>query len=113
VVDPASPTGADEQPDPVLVTMQFDAEQPDRLLDQLARYVVLARTHPGCRNVDLVASTTVAGRFLVLSKWDSVADQRRHFDSVDLVTLAESCRDLLRHAPAIDLHQGISMHDLA
>ena len=31
----------------------------------LARYVVLSRTSPGCRNIDLVASLTTPGRVVV------------------------------------------------
>jgi quinol monooxygenase YgiN len=99
--------------DPVLVTMRFESDRPDDLLDVLAPYVVLARTHPGCRNVDLVASVTVPGRFLVVQKWTSPADQRRHFDSDVLATLAEGCRGLLREPAELDLYDGVTMHDLA
>lgn len=99
--------------EPVLVTLQFESDDPERLVSLLARYVVLTRTHEGCRNVDLVASVTVPGRFLVLQKWSTAADQRRHFDSDAMVDLAASCEGLLRTAPLIDLHEGVSMHDLA
>lgn len=93
--------------------MAFDTSRPDELLDLLARYVVLTRGHPGCRNVDLVASATTAGRFLVIEKWTSPGHQRRHFDSDDLVALARGCEGLLTGPPSIDLHHAISMHDLA
>lgn len=99
--------------DPVLVTLQFETDRPDHLLDLLARYVVVTRAHAGCRNVDLVASATVPGRFLVIEKWDTPTDQQRHFGSSDMVALASGCEGLLRRAPLIDLHEGISMHDLA
>lgn len=99
--------------DPVLVTLQFETDRPDQLLDLLARYVVVTRAHAGCRNVDLVASATVPGRFLIIEKWDSPADQQRHFDSDDMVALASGCEGVLRRPPLIDLHEGISMHDLA
>ena len=46
-----------------------------QLAAALARYVVLTRDEPACRNVDLVASATQSGRFLVIEKWDS-ADAR-------------------------------------
>lgn len=119
--EPATPRSAATEPpasepgalEPVLVSLRFDGERPEALLDLLARYVVITRTHPGCRNVDLVASVTVPGRYLVLEKWASPADQRRHFDSAEMVDLARACRPLLGRAPDIDLYEGISMHDLA
>jgi quinol monooxygenase YgiN len=101
--------------DPVeltVVTMQMEAIDAARLGALLARYVVLTRQAPGCRNVDLCASATAPGRFLVIEKWDDAASQRAHFDAAETVTLAESCRDLLSKAPAIDLFAGISAHDL-
>jgi quinol monooxygenase YgiN len=101
--------------DPVeltVVTMEMEAVDAARLGALLARYVVLTRQAPGCRNVDLCASATAPGRFLVIEKWDDAASQRAHFDAAETVTLAESCRDLLSKAPAIDLFAGISAHDL-
>jgi quinol monooxygenase YgiN len=96
-----------------MVTMRVESDRPDALLDLLARYVVVTRTHPGCRNIDLVASTTVPGRFLVVSKWATTRDQQRHFDSADLVALAAGCDGLLRSPAELDLYDGITMHDLA
>ena len=96
----------------MIVTLQFDAADPDRLQGVLAKYVVLTRNHEGCRNVDLCASVTTPGRFVVIEKWDSPASQQGHFDSPDMVEMAESCRGLLATAPAIDLLQGVSAHDL-
>jgi quinol monooxygenase YgiN len=107
-----APTG-EEPVEPVLVTMRFETDRPEALAELLARYVVLTRTHPGCRNVDLVASMTAPGRFLVVSKWATVADQQRHFDGADLAALAEASRELLRTGAELDLYDGISMHDLA
>ena len=95
------------------MTLELESDDPERLVSLLARYVVVTRTHPGCRNVDLVASVTVPGRFLVIQKWSTADDQRRHFDSDDMVALAAGCEGLLRRAPLIDLHHGVSMHDLA
>jgi quinol monooxygenase YgiN len=103
--------GADEV-ELTIVTLRFDAAHPERLLPVLAKYVVLSRMHPGCRNVDLCASVSTPGRFLVVEKWDSPAAQRAHFDSVDMVEMAESCRGLLAAPPAIELLEGISAHDL-
>lgn len=98
----------------VVVTMAFDATPAtdEALRRLLAKYVVLARDEPGCRNIDLVASATRPDRYLVIEKWESADHQRAHFDSPVMVELAESCHGLLAHPPAIDLHDPISAHDL-
>jgi quinol monooxygenase YgiN len=98
--------------DVTVVTMSFQAADPDRLLSVLAKYVVLSRTADGCRNIDLCASATRDGRYLVIEKWESTDAQRDHFDSAEMVEMAESCRDLLTAPPDIDLYEGISAHDL-
>ena len=99
--------------DLTLVVLRFEAADPERLLSVLAKYVVLTRGHPGCRNVDLVASVTRPGRLVVIQKWDSPAAQQAHFDSADMVEMAEACRGLLAQPPDIDLLEAISAHDLA
>ena len=66
----------------------------------------------GCRNIDLCASVTQPGRYLVIQKWDSAAAQRAHFDSEVMVEMATSCNGLLTAAPDIDLWDGASAHDL-
>jgi quinol monooxygenase YgiN len=96
----------------VIVTMVFDAVDPERLLAVLSRYVVVSRGHAGCRNIDLAASVTRPGRFVVISKWATPEDQQRHFDSADMVAMAQSCQGLLDGPPAIDLLEAISAHDL-
>ena len=78
----------------------------------LAKYVVLTRHLPHCRNVDLVVSTTERGRLLVLSKWDSDEDARRHLDSAVMVDMATSVVDHLAEKPVVDLWDSISAHDL-
>jgi quinol monooxygenase YgiN len=103
---------AQHEPDTVLVTMAFDALDHERVAAALARYVVLSRNHDGCVNIDLAASATVEGRFVVVAKWRDGAAQRAHMDSSDLVTLAQTVTPLLRAAPAIDLLEPISVHDL-
>ncbi len=95
-----------------IVTMQFDAADAERLLAVLSKYVVLARGHDGCRNVDLCASATQPGRFVILQKWDAPAAQQAHFDSPDMVEMAEACQGLLTAPPSIDLLESISAHDL-
>jgi quinol monooxygenase YgiN len=78
----------------------------------LSKYVVLTRMEPACRNVDLCASVTTLGRYLLIQKWDSPEAQRNHFDSAAMVEMAESCRGLLSSPPDIDLWDGPSAHDL-
>ena len=95
-----------------VVTMVFQASDPDRLLGVLAKYVVVSRRAEGCRNIDLCASATNDGRYLVIEKWESPDAQRAHFDSPEMVEMAESCRGLLTAPPDIDLFDGISAHDL-
>ena len=82
-------------PDPddvdlTVVVMVFTAADPEALLSVLAKYVVLARGHPGCRNIDLIASVTHPGRLLIIQKWSSPAAQQAHFDSADMVEMAEA-----------------------
>jgi len=104
------------EPDEVeltVVVMGFQAAEPEGLVAVLAKYVVLARGHPGCRNIDLVASVTHPGRLLIIQKWASPEAQRAHFDSADMVEMAAACRGLLAQPPDIDLLDAISAHDLA
>ena len=101
-----------EEVDLTMVTMTFDAIDPDRLQSVLARYVVVSRGHRGCRNIDLAMSSTKPNRFVIVQKWERAEDQRAHFDSPDMVTMAEGCRGLLGSAPSIDLLDPISAHDL-
>ena len=96
-----------------IVTMAFDASDPDRLQSVLAKYVVVSRGHPGCRNIDLCASATALGRFVIIEKWESPDTQRVHFDSSEMVEMAKACTGLLTGPPDIDLLEGISAHDLA
>ena len=95
-----------------VVTMAFQAADADRLLGVLAKYVVVSRGAPGCRNIDLCASATRDGRYLVIEKWESPDAQQAHFDSPEMVEMAESCRGILSAPPDIDLFEGISAHDL-
>jgi quinol monooxygenase YgiN len=101
-----------DEVDLTVVTMVFDASDPDALQSVLAKYVVVSRGQPGCRNIDLTLSTTRPGRFVILEKWDSPAAQQSHFDSRDMVEMAESCRGLLTRAPEIDLLGPVSAHDM-
>lgn len=95
-----------------VVTMRFDTNDAAALHGVLSKYVVLTRMVAGCRNVDLCASVTVAGRLLVIQKWDDAAAQRAHFDSELMVEMARSCRGLLTAPPDVDLWDGLSAHDL-
>jgi quinol monooxygenase YgiN len=95
-----------------IVTMVFDASEADQLQAVLAKYVVLSRGQPGCRNIDLCASATKPGRFVIVQKWESTDAQRAHFDSADMVEMARACDGLLVSPPQIDLLEAISAHDL-
>ena len=78
----------------------------------LARYVVLTRSVAGCRNVDLVASTSQAGRFLLVEKWDDADAQRDHLNGDVMVTMATEATTMLAEPPDLDLYGVISAHDL-
>jgi len=111
----ASPAYALGIPDDVeltVVTMAFEAADPARLAGVLSRYVVLSRGHPGCRNIDLCASVTRPGRYVIIQKWASAAAQRAHFDSAEMVEMAEACSTLLSRPPDIDLLDAVSAHDV-
>ena len=101
-----------EDPQLTLVTMQFDAADGAQLQAVLSKYAVLTRGHPGCRNVDFCRSALAPDRFVIIEKWATPADQRAHFDSADMVAMAEACQGLLTRAPQIDLLDAISAHDL-
>ena len=107
----ATPSGGGDV-ELAIVTMRFDASDASSLLGVLSKYVVLTRMQPGCRNVDLCASATRPGRFLVIEKWESVPAQRAHFDSDLMVEMAGSCNGLLVAAPEIELWDAASAHDL-
>jgi quinol monooxygenase YgiN len=96
-----------------IVTMTFDASDPAALIGVLSKYVVVSRGAPGCRNIDLCGSVTTPNRFLVIQKWDSPETQQAHFDSPEMVEMAEACRGVLSRPPTIDLYEGLSAHDLA
>jgi quinol monooxygenase YgiN len=98
--------------DLTLVTLTFDAADAERLVAVLANYVVISRGQPGCRNIDLAASATMPGRFVVIEKWESPEAQRAHFDSPAMVDMARSCEGLLTGPPQVDLLDAISAHDL-
>ena len=78
----------------------------------LAHYVVLSRTSPGCRNIDLVASLTTPGRFLVYEKWESAEFQRDHLISEVTEQMASAALPLLAGPPDLGLFEAVSAHDL-
>jgi quinol monooxygenase YgiN len=98
-----------------VLTASFTArpEREAELAAVLARYVVLTRGEPGCRNVDLLASATESGRFLVIEKWDAPEIVRAHLDSPLMIEMAEAAVPLLAEKPKMDLLDTISAHDLA
>jgi quinol monooxygenase YgiN len=78
----------------------------------LANYVVVSRTSPGCRNIDLVASLTTPGRFLVYEKWQSADHQRDHLLSAVTEDMAAAALPLLAGPPDLGLFEAVSAHDL-
>jgi quinol monooxygenase YgiN len=78
----------------------------------LAKYVVVTRNAPGCRNVDLAASIATPGRFLVIEKWDDADAQTAHLDSDEMVEMAKAASPMLTGPPDLDLYSAISAHDL-
>jgi len=103
-----------DEVDLAVLTAVFDArpERADELAAVLARYVVLTRRAPECRNVDLLASATESGRFLVIQKWDSPDAARAHLDTELMTDMAQAAVPLLAAKPRIDLLDTISAHDL-
>jgi quinol monooxygenase YgiN len=97
-----------------LLTATFDARDgsEETLLSALARYVVMTRNEPACRNVDLVASTTHRGRFLVIEKWDDADAVQAHLDSPLMTEMARAAVPALATKPSLDLYDTISAHDL-
>lgn len=99
--------------DLAIVTMRFDAADPDALVAVLSKYVVLTRMQDGCRNVDLCASQTRPGRYLVIEKWVSAEAHQAHLDGTVMVEMARACTGVLSGPPDIDRWDGPSAHDLA
>ncbi len=98
-----------------VVTLSLDAideAASAQLMSVLAKYVVVSRGQDGCRNIDLVSSVTQPNRFLLVQKWDSPATQQAHFDSADMVEMAQACRGLLSRPPTVELWEVMSAHDL-
>jgi len=102
-----------DEMEPVMVLLSFKTEAMAELMDALSEYVGLSRGQLGCRNIDFVASVTTPGRIVIVQKWESAEAQQRHFDSPEMVAMAQRTVPLLTAQPDIDLFEGISMHDLA
>jgi quinol monooxygenase YgiN len=97
-----------------VLTAAFTA-RPERegdLAAVLARYVVLTRGEPGCRNVDLLSSATESGKFVVIEKWETADDARSHLDTELMTGMAAAAVPLLAEKPRIDLLDAISAQDL-
>jgi quinol monooxygenase YgiN len=78
----------------------------------LARYLVLTRMVTGCRNVDLMSSSSEPGRYLMVEKWDDPEAQKDHLNGEIMVTMATEATNLLAGPPDLDLYDAISAHDL-
>ena len=99
-------------PQPTVVTMSFDAADAATLVAVLAKYVVLTRMQDGCRNVDFCSSVTKSSRLVIIQKWASREAQQAHFDSPEMVEMANACRGILTRPPEIDLLEALRAHDL-
>lgn len=113
----AKPEGAadDAEVELAIVAGVFHARSgyEERLAATLARYVVLSRMEDGCRNIDLVASMTVRGLFMVWEKWESHSHRQAHFEGTAARRLAGEVADLVAEPPQFDVFDAISAHDLA
>jgi quinol monooxygenase YgiN len=109
VADPSEP-----DVEIAVLTAVFDARPgaEESLLGALSRYVVLTRHEPNCRNVDLVASVTQPGRFLIIEKWTSADAVQQHLDSPLMTEMAEASITAVASKPEIDLYDAISAYDL-
>ncbi len=103
-----------DDPELAVLTARFDpmpgSEQP--LMAVLARYVVITRQVPECRNIDLLASASRPGRLLLVEKWASATAARAHLDSAEMAEMAAAAVDHLATRPEVDLYDTISAHDL-
>ena len=105
-MDPTADVHGSSSPDVELsVVVGLFAAAPgaeSQLAAVLARYVVMSRGHDGARNLDLLASATTPGIFLVYEKWESAEAQRAHLDSEDAVAMAEAATPQLRAPPQLE-----------
>lgn len=96
----------------VIATFDARAERARDVAGVLARYAVMSRAEAGCNNIDLVASLTERGRFVVYEKWASLAAQAEHLSSPAFREMAEAVSPLLERPADLGLFEGISAHDL-
>jgi quinol monooxygenase YgiN len=113
----AKSASVNEKPlDIELAVLQGTFDARDGAMEQLgavlARYVVLTRHEPGCRNVDLLVSTTRAGRFTIVEKWERPDLVQSHLDSPLMIDMAREAVPLLEAKPSFDLYESISAHDV-
>ena len=112
--DAGSPADAPTEPELAVVVGTFHPRPEARadLAGVLARYVVLTRRAPGCRNVDLLVSATDGAACLVIEKWDGADAAQAHLDADETVAMARAAVPLLAARPSIELYDTISAHDL-
>jgi quinol monooxygenase YgiN len=105
---------ASDEVDLAVVVGAFEARtgREAELAATLAKYVVLTRRRPDCRNVDLVASVLHQGRLVVIEKWSSPDAARSHLDAEETVEMAREATDVLARPPDLDLLESVSAHDL-
>jgi quinol monooxygenase YgiN len=105
---------ASDEVELAVVTGVFEARtgREAELAATLAKYVVMTRRSPDCRNVDLLASVVHRGRIVVIEKWSSPDAARAHLDADETVEMAREATELLAHSPDLDLLESVSAHDL-
>ena len=107
---------ADADPDEVdltMVTMTFDAARPGSRCSRCwpATWCSAGATRAAGTSTSPCPPRS-PNRFVIVQKWERPEDQQAHFDSADMVTMAEGCTGLLAAPPSIDLLDAISVHDL-
>lgn len=97
-----------------MVCATFDARTGHEaaLAAVIARWVVLTRGMPGCRNVDFIAAATHPGRYRVIEKWEDPSTMRAHLDAPETAELAQEMLPMLSRPPEFELYDAISAHDL-
>lgn len=112
--DSGTDRSADQDVEIAVLTATFDARPgaEEALLGTLSGYVVMTRHEPACRNVDLVASVTHGGRFVVIEKWESAAAVQAHLNSKLMTDMARAALASVASKPEVDLYDSISAHDL-
>ena len=94
----------------VIATISPQPEHAEEVRQAVLETVPRVHEEPGCERYSLHEGSD--GALVLVEKWESPEAQRAHFDSQEMVEMAQACNGLLSKAPDIDLLEGISAHDL-